>query len=204
MAQGWSKSRAPNIRAGEVFVVWMLTYEPLISGLLKKLPHGALLAITVWLWSSIADERAEKLEEVMTQFHHEAKTKFNVERIVTARVGDLFVEEIDVPFEIRESEGQETVFDVSRRKEVVLPVAEGIAVPPTRTDTFAPPSMAGIAAQPASASREVPAGLGTSGGKSGGSAPPAAANTFIPLTPAPLSRDVPAAGTAVVKPVGGK
>ncbi|KAK3670852.1 hypothetical protein LTR78_009296 [Recurvomyces mirabilis] len=58
----------------------------------------------------------------MTHFHLQAKAKFNIDRIVTARVGDLFVEEVCAPFEIREVEGMERLFDVSWRREIVLGV----------------------------------------------------------------------------------
>lgn len=136
----------------------------------------------------------------MTTFHHEAKAKFNVDRIVTARVGDLFVEEMGVPFEIRcQEEGQETVFDVSRRKEIILTGAENsmTPAPPTRMDTFALPTTAGGAAQPGSersVSREVPAGTGGGGGKS----------NFVSLTPAPVDREVHAPRVVATKSAGGK
>ncbi|KAK4544590.1 hypothetical protein LTR36_004162 [Oleoguttula mirabilis] len=164
----------------------MLTYEPLITALLKKVPH-------------------ERLEEIMTAFHHDAKAKFNIDRIVTARVGDLFVQEIGVPFEIRESDGQETVFDVSRRKEIVivLPVAESSTMAPaTRTDTLLLQPVVAIAAQPVSASREVPAAIVVGAGKSAVAS--SAGNNFLPLAPAPAGRDMSAAGSAVGRPVGGK
>ena len=62
---------------------------------------------------------SDRLEDIMKDFHKEAHIKFNVERLVTARVGDLEVEEIGgVPFEVREIEGSEKVVDVSRRKTV--------------------------------------------------------------------------------------
>lgn len=61
----------------------------------------------------------------MTLWHHEAKRLFNIDRCMTARVTDLFVHEVpaNVPFEIREIDGQERVYDVSRRREILLPMA---------------------------------------------------------------------------------
>ncbi|KAK0893598.1 hypothetical protein LTR02_012750 [Friedmanniomyces endolithicus] len=79
----------------------MLTYEPLVEGLERSLPR-------------------DKLETLLTRFHAEAATLFAIDRIVTSRVGDLFVLEMAVPFEIRENEGQERVVDVSRRRGVVV------------------------------------------------------------------------------------
>ncbi|KAK4553985.1 hypothetical protein LTR86_008826 [Recurvomyces mirabilis] len=99
-------SWAPR-RASDAFLVWMLTYEPLISGLEQRLGH-------------------DKLEDIMTHFHLQAKAKFNIDRIVTARVGDLLVEEVSAPFEIREVEGMERLFDVSRRREIVLGAPEKV------------------------------------------------------------------------------
>ncbi|KXL41859.1 hypothetical protein M433DRAFT_157172 [Acidomyces richmondensis BFW] len=56
----------------------------------------------------------------MTQFHWEAHTKFGIDRVVTSRVGDLFVEEVTRPFEVREYDGSEAVVDVSRRRNIVI------------------------------------------------------------------------------------
>lgn len=64
---------------------------------------------------------ADKLEEILARFHLEAKTKFGVQRIVVARVLDLVVEEVACPFEIRETEGQEKIVDVRRRKMLTVP-----------------------------------------------------------------------------------
>lgn len=59
----------------------------------------------------------EKLDDILARFHHEAKEKFGIERIVTSRVGDLFVEEVGAcASEIRDLEGSEKIVDVSRRK----------------------------------------------------------------------------------------
>ena len=63
---------------------------------------------------------ADKLEESLAQFHRDAKAKFGVDRIVTSRVGDLFVKEVGFAFEIRETEGEEQLWDVSRRKTIRL------------------------------------------------------------------------------------
>ncbi|TKA69236.1 hypothetical protein B0A55_04257 [Friedmanniomyces simplex] len=77
---------------------------PLVDGLEKKLSR-------------------DKLDDLLARFHLEAKARFGIDRIVTSRVGDLFVLEMNVPFEIRENEGQERVVDVSRRREIVLAAA---------------------------------------------------------------------------------
>ena len=85
----------------------------------------------------------------MKQFHAECKTKFDLDRIMTARVIDLSVQEVAVPFEIRDHDGQERIVDVSRRREIRLPfvghehgVAPGQSLdhgkavcPPTRSAT---------------------------------------------------------------------
>ncbi|KAI7086686.1 hypothetical protein KC356_g4822, partial [Hortaea werneckii] len=63
-------------------------------------------------------------EEALTLFHHQAKLRFNIDRLMLARVQDLFVLEIPASqgaFEIREVDGRETVWDVSRRRDVVVP-----------------------------------------------------------------------------------
>ena len=49
----------------------------------------------------------ERLEELLRDFHHEAHTRHNVERIVCARVGDLVVREASRPFEVVENDGAE-------------------------------------------------------------------------------------------------
>jgi len=62
----------------------------------------------------------DKLEDTLAQFHRDAKANFGVDRIVTSRVRDLFVQEVGFAFEIRETEGEERVWDVSRRKTIRL------------------------------------------------------------------------------------
>lgn len=62
----------------------------------------------------------EHLEEIVRDFHREAHVKHGVERIVCARVGDLIVQEINWPFEIRETEGSERVVDVSHRRNISI------------------------------------------------------------------------------------
>ena len=62
----------------------------------------------------------EVLEDMLRDFHREAHMKFGVERIVTSRVGNLVVEEVREPFEVRDTDGMEKVFDVSRRKTVSI------------------------------------------------------------------------------------
>ncbi|RMY23878.1 hypothetical protein D0867_01754 [Hortaea werneckii] len=69
-----------------------------------------------------------------------AKLRFNIDRLMLARVQDLFVLEIPSTqgaFEIREVEGRETVWDVSRRRDVVIPP------PPTTTTAVAAAAAAG-------------------------------------------------------------
>lgn len=102
----------------------------------------------------------------MALFHHEAKAIFGIDRLITARVGDLFVEEIGVPFEIRESDGQETIWDVSRRREIAIPgpAVEGgrAVIPPTPNTSTTSPGMAGTGgvAHQGSVSREISMGVG--------------------------------------------
>ena len=56
----------------------------------------------------------------MRDFHKEANNRFNVERIVVARVGDIFVQEVSWPFEVRQNEGREWVANVGRRRDIVI------------------------------------------------------------------------------------
>ncbi|KAK1819862.1 hypothetical protein LTR12_005737 [Friedmanniomyces endolithicus] len=99
----------------------MLTYEPLVEGLERNLPREHLLESHFHPpGPHPANTETDKLEILLTRFHAEAATIFAIDRIVTSRVGDLFVLEMSVPFEIRENEGQERVVDVSRRREVVV------------------------------------------------------------------------------------
>lgn len=65
----------------------------------------------------------EKLEDIMTAFHRDAKAKFGISRLMTARVTDLFVEEVGCAFEVRETDGEERLWDVSKRREIVVAVA---------------------------------------------------------------------------------
>ncbi|KAI7509508.1 hypothetical protein KC347_g5163, partial [Hortaea werneckii] len=79
-------------------------------------------------------------EEALTLFHHQAKLRFNIDRLMLARVQDLFVLEIPASqgaFEIREVDGRETVWDVSRRRDVVVPP------PPMSTTTTTTGAAAG-------------------------------------------------------------
>ncbi|KAK5138489.1 hypothetical protein LTR08_000075 [Meristemomyces frigidus] len=151
----------------------------------KKLSHGK---------SSSSDPGGhDKLEDLMTIFHHDANSKFGVDRMVTARVGDLFVEEMAVPFEIRELNGQETLWDVSRREDIVLtaPTPEVTVVAllgliPVHTGlAMVPPSM------PASEIRNV---VASAGGKSGKDHD---GNNVLPLTPALTPQNAPASAKIV-------
>ena len=59
---------------------------------------------------------ADKLEEHLKNFHREAHAKFDIERIVCARVGDLVVHEVDGPFEVHENDGADRVVDLRNRR----------------------------------------------------------------------------------------
>jgi len=183
---GWV-SWAPR-SAPDAFLVWMLTYEPLIEALEKRCPHGEGSPKEPNLSPSFVrlTSQADKLEDIMTQFHWEAHAKFGIDRVVTSRVGDLFVEEVTRPFEVRECDGSEAVVDVSRRRNIVigLPTSEG-AMPPAHASapTPAPPAQPVLAAP---ASRD--GNLATASGKRPSNVgislePPAKAST--PLMPAP-------------------
>ncbi|KAI6829329.1 hypothetical protein KC332_g7373 [Hortaea werneckii] len=111
---GWV-TYAPRT-APDAFRAWMLTFEPLIGALERK-------------GGGSGDSSPE---EALTLFHHQAKLRFNIDRLMLARVQDLFVLEIPASqgaFEIREVDGRETVWDVSRRRDVVVPP------PPSTTTT---------------------------------------------------------------------
>ena len=124
----------------------------------------------------------------MTIFHHEANAKFGIDRMVTARVGDLFVEEMAVSFEIRDVDGQETFWDVSRRKNIVLTASTAEAA--VITLPVSTPEHNYLAVMPATEAREV---LASTGGKL------VRSNTYLPLTPVG-SRNAP----ANAKVAGGK
>ncbi|KAI6872108.1 hypothetical protein KC323_g1725 [Hortaea werneckii] len=103
---GWV-TYAPRT-APDAFRAWMLTFEPLIGALERKGGGGG----------------DSSPEEALALFHHQAKLRFNIDRLMLARVQDLFVLEIPASqgaFEIREVDGRETVWDVSRRRDVVVP-----------------------------------------------------------------------------------
>ena len=59
-----------------------------------------------------------KLEEIVKDFHREANSRFQVSRLVVARVRDLQVHEVNFPFEVREEEGKEKIVDVSGRRSI--------------------------------------------------------------------------------------
>ncbi|KAI6804279.1 hypothetical protein KC332_g14693 [Hortaea werneckii] len=103
---GWV-TYAPRT-APDAFRAWMLTFEPLVVALERKGVGGG----------------SDSPEEALAFFHHQAKLRFNIDRLMLARVQDLFVLEIPSTqgaFEIREVDGRETVWDVSRRRDVVVP-----------------------------------------------------------------------------------
>ncbi|KAI7382436.1 hypothetical protein KC336_g18609 [Hortaea werneckii] len=117
---GWV-TYAPRA-APDAFRAWMLTFEPLVAALERKGVGG------------------DSPEEALTLFHHQAKLRFNIDRLMLARVQDLFVLEIPATqgaFEIREVDGRETVWDVSRRRDVVVPP------PPMSTTTTTTGAAAG-------------------------------------------------------------
>ncbi|KAI7164333.1 hypothetical protein KC349_g749 [Hortaea werneckii] len=71
---GWV-TYAPRT-APDAFRAWMLTFEPLIAALERR--GGG----------------SDSPEEALTLFHHQAKLRFNIDRLMLARVQDLFVLEI--------------------------------------------------------------------------------------------------------------
>ncbi|KAI7221050.1 hypothetical protein KC333_g1958 [Hortaea werneckii] len=73
---GWV-TYAPRT-APDAFRAWMLTFEPLIAALERKGGGGG----------------DSSPEEALTLFHHQAKLRFNIDRLMLARVQDLFVLEI--------------------------------------------------------------------------------------------------------------
>ncbi|KAK5175146.1 uncharacterized protein LTR77_000283 [Saxophila tyrrhenica] len=99
---GWITYAPKN--ASDDYLVWMLTYEPLIRALERR-------------------ERKDRLEEILKDFHREARQKFNVERIMCARVGDLAVQEVVGPFEVREKNGAEWIVDArNARSRRIVPM----------------------------------------------------------------------------------
>ncbi|GAB1740084.1 hypothetical protein NU219Hw_g5003t1 [Hortaea werneckii] len=105
---GWV-TYAPR-SAPDIFRAWMLTFEPLIGALERERKGGG------------GDPSSP--QEALSLFHHQARLRFNIDRLMLARVQDLFVLELPSTqgaFEIREVEGRETVWDVSRRRDVVIP-----------------------------------------------------------------------------------
>lgn len=105
------------------------------------------------------------MEDVLADFHHEAKAKFGVERLMTSRVMGLFVLEIDcLAFEIRETDGAEKVYDVSRRRAVDIQIMNTAAPPPvsatpTPASASAPAITSGTGALPATIGPAVLAGV---------------------------------------------
>ncbi|EMC96715.1 hypothetical protein BAUCODRAFT_34106 [Baudoinia panamericana UAMH 10762] len=85
----------------------MLTYAPLVEGIEKRLSH-------------------ERLDEIIADFRREAKQRYGIDRMMLSRGGDLFVEKVPagLAFEIRETEGMETIFDVSLRRQIFVPILE--------------------------------------------------------------------------------
>ena len=82
------------------------------------------IAILCSLHSSLTQRLyTDKLENNLQEFHKEAHRRYNVERLVVARVGDIVVREVSGPFEIRENDGCERierVGDVGHRRIVHL------------------------------------------------------------------------------------
>jgi hypothetical protein len=60
----------------------------------------------------------DKLEEILLEFRKEANSRFQVSRLVVARVRDLEVHEVNFPFEVRESDGKERIVVVSGRRTI--------------------------------------------------------------------------------------
>ncbi|RMZ08633.1 hypothetical protein D0862_03905 [Hortaea werneckii] len=112
---GWV-TYAPR-SAPDVFRAWMLTFEPLIVALERERKGNGG-------GGSGSGSDPSSPEEALSLFHHQARLRFNIDRLMLARVQDLFVLELPATqgaFEIREVEGRETVWDVSRRRDVVIP-----------------------------------------------------------------------------------
>ncbi len=59
-----------------------------------------------------------------TDFHHQAHTDYNVERIMCARAGDLAIWEVRTPFEVRDNDGAERVVEVRRDEIAAIPCAD--------------------------------------------------------------------------------
>lgn len=57
----------------------------------------------------------DRIEELIHDFHKEARNRYGVERLNIARAGDIEVKEVNYPFEIREKDGSEWIEDIRNR-----------------------------------------------------------------------------------------
>lgn len=57
----------------------------------------------------------DRIEELIHDFHKEARNRYGVERLNIARAGDIEVREVDYPFEIREKDGSEWIENITHR-----------------------------------------------------------------------------------------
>lgn len=55
----------------------------------------------------------ERIEEILQDFHRECRVGYNMQRIVTPGAGDLVVEEVNEPFEVKENDGRERIVHVN-------------------------------------------------------------------------------------------
>ncbi|KAK3706606.1 hypothetical protein LTR37_012615 [Vermiconidia calcicola] len=115
---GWISWAPKGPKATDAFLIWMLTYNPMIRALEAREHKGNVTAGLHEEYTDCADRGviADKLEEHLKNFHREAHAKFDIERIVCARVGDLVVHEVDGPFEVHENDGAERIMDLRNRR----------------------------------------------------------------------------------------
>ncbi|KAI7460342.1 hypothetical protein KC357_g8980 [Hortaea werneckii] len=173
---GWV-TYAPRT-APDAFRAWMLTFEPLVVALERK---------------GVGGGSGDSPEEALAFFHHQAKLRFNIDRLMLARVQDLFVLEIPSTqgaFEIREVDGRETVWDVSRRRDVVVPPSPMSST--TTTGAAAGGELAGkVAEEKMTVGKGIPVEM-SAPLKGVGSTPAASAGSVVSLG---LSSAAAAAGT---------
>lgn len=61
-----------------------------------------------------------KIEDVLREFHREARIKFGVANLNLARVRDLEVYVVDFPFEVRRVDGKERIVDVRNQRAIAM------------------------------------------------------------------------------------
>ena len=57
---------------------------------------------------------AERVEEILEDFHRECRVGYHMERMRTPRADDLVVREVNEPFEIKEHDGKERIEHVNK------------------------------------------------------------------------------------------